>query len=626
MGRRAASKSRGFASGYRLVLLATIVLASFTAIGVRLVHLHVIDRDKLVSYVDRARRSIIIEQARRGDIYDARGDILATSRSEVTLAIDPWSLVEWLDYEKNELRRETLRVSEQQKRARLAQLLQMSAQDVERLYEPRMRSVPIEEDTRDGTPDGLIRDRWVKLREGVGESLFTEILNDPPRGLTSSRSYRRTYPRDQLAAHLIGYVNKEETAAAGVESFADFYLRGQDGWRESERDGLRRELAQFRSREVPATDGYSITLSIDSAIQHLIEVELQRIAENYQPEKATIIVSDPHSGFILGLANYPTFNLNQYSTAPLEHQKNTAITDLIEPGSTFKIIPAAGVVEAGLANANTLIDCASEVVMYNGKPRRLMRDDHPFPEPVPVSKVISWSSNRGATRLAMMLGDQRFYDYARAFGIGEASGFPFGGEVNGILYRPEKWSGSDITRLPAGYSVAVTPLQIHYAMATIASGGELMRPQVIKEIRDARGETVYTFGGVARRRVVSQRTAEEMARMLMGVVTEGTGRIAALPGYEIAGKTGTAQKIIDGRYSNRDHVGSFVGFFPATRPRVVISVIVDDANLPNGRTASGSAVAAPSFKRVAEQLISYLDIKPVADLSQHRLALEGGRR
>src|SRR5690606_9969997 len=181
----------------------------------------------------------------------------------------------------------------------------------------------------------------------------TQILEEAPRGLTGSRNYRRVYPRRQLAAHLIGYVNKEDTAAAGLERFADFYLRGQDGWRESERDGLRRELAQFRSREVPAIDGYSVVMSIDSAIQHLIEAEVQRIADVFQPDKASIIVSDARTGFILGLANHPTFDLNAFNTAPLEQQRNVAITDLIEPGSTFKIVAAAAALEAGLVTPDT---------------------------------------------------------------------------------------------------------------------------------------------------------------------------------------------------------------------------------------------------------------------------------
>lgn len=626
MKRRAGAASRGYASNYRVVLLATAIFASFASIGVRLVHLHVIDREKLVSYVDRARRSIIIDQARRGDILDARGDVLATSRSEVVLAVDPWALVEYLEYEKDEVRREELRRIEREKRARLAAVLEMTPAQLEALYTPRMREVPLEQDTRDDNPDGLIRDRWVKLRDSLPESVYAQVLQIGAKGITGQRSYRRTYPRGQLAAHLIGYVNREDVAAAGMEAFADFYLRGQDGWRESEKDGLRRELAQFRSREVPATDGYSVVLSIDSAIQHILETELHRVAEVFRPEKATIIVSDARSGFILGLANHPTFDLNAFNTAPLEHQKNIAVTDVFEPGSTFKIVSAAGALEAGLVNPNTLIDCSPDVVEYHGKPRRLMRDDHPFPHPIPVSDIITWSSNRGATRLAMLLGDQRFYEFSRAFGIGETSGFPFGGEVRGMLAPPERWSGSDITRIPAGYSVAVTPLQIHYAMGTIASGGELMRPQVIREIRDGRGETVYTFGGVSRRRVISERTAGQLARMLASVVTEGTAKAAAIPGYEIAGKTGTAQKIVDGRYSRQHHVGSFVGFFPASRPRVVVTVIIDDAKLPGGRTNYGSAVAVPTFRKVAEQLIPYLDIKPVTEPTRGLLAMEGGRR
>jgi cell division protein FtsI/penicillin-binding protein 2 len=627
VSRRARVSSRGFASSYRLVLLATVVLVCFVSIGVRLVHLHVLDRQQLVSYVDRARRSIIVEQARRGDILDTRGDILATSRTQVTLAVDPWALVEYLDFEKDPVRRERLRLVEQEKRARLAALLGMPAAELERLYEPAMRGGAAVAEVAEGELAPVTRNRWVKLRDEVDESVFAEVLKIAPRGLTHQRAYRRVYPRNQLASHLIGYVNREDTAAAGVERFADFYLRGQNGWRESEKDGLRRELAQFRSREVPATDGYSVMLSIDSYVQDMIEKEIERIVELFTPQKATIIVSDAQTGFILGLANYPTFNLNEFNIAPIEHQKNVAITDLIEPGSTFKIIPAAGALEAGLVTPTTRIDCNVETIDYRGKPRRLMRDDHPVAYAMPVTEIIARSSNKGATLLALKLGDRGLYDWARNFGIGEASGFPFGGEVNGILNDPSRWSAIDITRIPAGYSVAVTPLQMHFAYSTIASGGDLMRPQIIKEIHDARGETVYEFGPVARRRVVSEQTAQQMARMLVDVVSEGgTAAKIAMPGYQIAGKTGTAQKLIDGKFSNRNHVGSFVGFFPASRPRVVITVVVDDARVPGGRTGYGGTVAAPSFKRVAEQLIPYLDIKPVPDHGTNLLAMEGGRR
>ena len=216
---------------------------------------------------------------------------------------------------------------------------------------------------------------------------------------------------------------------------------------------------------------------------------------------------------------------------------------------------------------------------------------------------------------------------ARAFGFGEKSGFPFGGEVSGFLNTPDKWSGVDITRIPAGYSISATPIQIHYAMATIARGGLLMRPQIIRQVRDASGEVVYNFIGSVRRHVITTRTAEQMARMLQGVASpDGTAPMAAIPNFEVAGKTGTAQKLINGHYSEHNHVGSFVGFFPASRPRVVISVIVDDAKVPNGRIAYGATVAAPSFKRIGEQLIQYLDIKPAIEPGRNLLAMDGGRR
>lgn len=622
--------SKGFASNYRIVLLASGVFLGFVGVGFRLLQLHVLDRERLVRHVDRARDSFVVEQARRGDILDARGDVLATSRSLIVLGVDP----------------QALRPEDESKWPELARLIGMPASELTRIFRTKTRSTGdapeavasasgptalpainlatvVDETAASG--ERLVR--WAKLSESVEESTYDQILKLGVKGVYGTRSYRRTYPRNGLAAHVVGFVNKEDTPASGVESFADFYLRGQDGWRESEKDGLRRELAQFRTREVRPTDGFSVMLSIDSAVQHMVEAELAAIVEKFNPKKATIIVSDARSGFILGLGNYPSFNLNEFFRAPMETQKNVSITDQLDPGSTFKIVAAAGALEDGLVTPGMRFDCTSETTVYKGKTLRLMRDDHVWDHALSVSEIISHSSNRGAALLAMKLGDQKFYDWARAFGFGEASGFPFGGEISGQLNSPDKWSGIDITRIPAGYSIAATPMQIHYAMGVIASGGELMRPQIIREIRDSRGETVYTFGGVARRRVISEQTAQQMARMLQGVVeTGGTATNAAIPGYLVAGKTGTAQKIIDGRYSNKNHVGSFAGFFPANDPRVVITVIVDDANVTNG-SGYGRTVAAPSFKHLAEQLISYLDIKPAVPVAGRPLfALEGGRR
>jgi cell division protein FtsI (penicillin-binding protein 3)/stage V sporulation protein D (sporulation-specific penicillin-binding protein) len=590
--------SKGFASNYRMVLLVTGIFLCFGGIGARLVWLHVLERDDLLKYLEQARRSFLVENARRGNIRAARGEILATSRTLIDVGLDP----------------HMLRPEDEARWPELAQLLGIKLSDI-RAAAARRTPETSDDDGRDAKPV-----QWVKLAEGVDEALFqgdkdrhiVGVQDLKIRGVYGNRVYRRFYPQNSLAAHLIGYVNREEVPAAGVEHYMDFFLRGRDGWRESERDGRRQELAQFRSREVPAIDGFDVVLSIDTYVQHLIENELQTIAAEYSPGKATIIVSDARTGFILGLANYPTFNPNEYNKAPIDALRNFAVADVFEPGSTFKIVAASGALNEGLVTPNSAFDCGLTEIDYHNRHLRLPREDHPFHE-LTVAEIISHSSNRGAAQLAMLLGDQRYYNYVRAFGFGQKTGFPFGGEVEGLLAPPKEWDGLTITRMPMGQSVAATPMQVHYAMAAIASGGVLLQPQLFRQVRDEHDTLVFGFEDLPRRRVISERTAQTMARLLMGVASsEGTAVEAAIPRFEVAGKTGTSQKVIDGKYSTTHHVASFVGFFPASRPRVVISVIVDDADArcPGG-VAYGRKVAAPSFRHIAEQLIQYLDIKPI---------------
>ncbi|MCC6416237.1 MAG: penicillin-binding protein 2 [Opitutaceae bacterium] len=617
--------SRGFASNSRIILVSVIVILSLAGIGTRLVFLHIIDREELLGQVEQVRRQVIVEHARRGNIYDSHLHLLAANQSVYNVGVDP----------------RVLRPEDRAKWPALASLLGVPFADLERIMttttrQARVPSAPgsiptavgvvfrigqpatnlptlaAEETTEDSATDATREKaiRWAKLAEDVNETTYEQVVALDIKGVYGNRIYRRVYPHNALAAHLVGYVNKAGVAAAGVENYADFYLRGQDGWREGERDGRRRELAQFRTREVQPVDGFNVVLSTDIIIQHMVEEELEAIAKKFNPAKATIIVSDAKTGFILALGNYPSFDLNAYNTAPLDVQRNFAITDQLDPGSTFKIVAAAGALNEGLVRPNTRFDCSIDSILYKGAVRRFMPDDHKYDHLLTVAEIISRSSNIGAAQLGMLLGEQRMYDYSSKFGFGEKSGFPFGGEISGTLNPVSKWSGIDITRIPAGYSISATPLQIHYAMGVIASGGELFRPQIIRQVRDSLGEVVYSFDSAVRRRVISTQVARDMARMLKGVTEKGgTADNAAIPGYEIAGKTGTAQKLINGAYSKRNHIGSFVGFFPASRPEVVISVIVDDAKVPGGN-AYGRTVGAPSFKRLAEQLIQYLDIKP----------------
>lgn len=599
--------SKGFASNYRIVVLATGIVFCFGGVAVRLVDLHVWQRAELLKYVEQARRTFVVENARRGSILDARGETLATSRPLIDVGLDP----------------RALRPEDEARWPELARLLGISVAAIRAAA--RSPNDALEDDERAAKPV-----QWVKLAEGVDESVYegdktgrNGIKDLKIRGVYGNRVYRRFYPHNSLAAHVIGYVNRDGVPAAGVERYMDFFLRGENGWRESERNGRRQELAQFQTRDVPPIDGYDVTLSIDMYVQHMIEAELQRIADKYSPLKATIIVSDARTGFLLGLANYPAFNLNEFNKAPLDALRNYAVSDVFEPGSTFKIVAASGALNDRLVTPDSAFDVGTGEVDYHGRHLRLPRDDHPA-QTLTVAGIISHSSNRGAAQLAMLLGDQRFYSYTRAFGFGEKTGFPFGGEVDGLLAAPKDWDGLTITRMPMGQSVAATPLQVHYAMAAIADGGVLLRPQLFREVRDDRGNLVFDFTEVPHRQVITEATADTMARLLMGVATpDGTAPEAAIPHFEVAGKTGTSNKVIDGKYSDRHHVASFVGFFPASRPRVVISVIIDDADArcPGG-VAYGAKVAAPAFQHIGEQLIQYLDIKPITDLPGGRFAMQ----
>jgi len=657
--------SRGFSSSYRTTLLAGFVFAMFAGLGVRLVWLHVIDRDVLLRSVADARLQIIPENARRGDIVDAKGALLATSEPVIMLGVDPQSL----------------HPGDEAKWPRLAALIGMPLERLRTILTTRFQpaaaaaaravspvsdagglafhfgataqvptaATPVMdsegESAADDEPDdeGHRPIRWAKLSDQISESTYSEIVKLNIRGLCMNRVYRRDYPDRDLAAHVIGYVDHEERPVAGMEHYADFFLRGERGWRVSEKDPFGRELAQFRSRDVPACDGYSVKLSINAAVQRMAEDELAHVAQKYDPAKATIIVSDARTGFILALANYPSFDLNQYNQIPRGDQarmRNVAVADEYEPGSVFKIVAVSGALNEGLVTPSSTFDCTLEKIEYNGTMRSLPREDASdhFDHPLTVAEIISHSSNKGTDQLAMELGDRRFYDYARAFGFGQDTGFPVGGETAGSLKPPGKWDSLTITRMPIGQSVACSALQMHQAMCVIASGGLLLRPQIIRQISDAQGNVVYGFAdAVAVRRVITTSTARTMAHLLTGVTgSDGTAPEAAIPGYEVAGKTATAQKLLpvqmasgrtELRYSTAHHVASFIGFFPATRPQVVISVIVDDADARcPGHVAYGGKVAAPVFKHLGERLISYLDIPPPTDNPMLRtLAMEGGR-
>ena len=322
-----------FISPFRFYLVFIAVLVAFTSLGGRLVQLQVTDAEKYKKIALGVRENFITTPARRGDVVDRQGNLLATTRSVVEVGLDPHSIDE----------------EDLEKLPEAARILKLPLTELQDAASRKTRS----------TKSGELRFvRWVKLKDEVDEKTYRNLQALKIDGIYGNYKHSRLYPNHSLGSHVLGYVNKEGKACMGVEMFADYYLKGQDGWRESERDGRRREMPQYRSFEVLAKDGLNVELSIDRIIQGIAEDELQRVGEEFDPLSASILVTNPKSGEILAMANYPDFDPNQYNESELEHQRNRILTDLYEPGSTFKIVPVAGAMNEGLIEPEDIIDCS----------------------------------------------------------------------------------------------------------------------------------------------------------------------------------------------------------------------------------------------------------------------------
>lgn len=573
---------------WRLILIGFAGCAAFGAIFWQLGQLHLVRGPALAASAEDARRSLVPLEARRGDIRDSRGVLLAGTRPHVVVGIDP----------------AFFRDEDLPKLPELARILRVDPAEVKRAATTRYRS-------EGGRPI-----RWVRLGQ-VDDATYDAALALRVRGFYGTRGFERHYPAESLAAQILGFINREGVAVMGVEQQMDFYLRGQPGWRISESDGRRRELAAFRVREAPPVEGFNVVLTIDSVVQSMVEAEIRALAEQFSPDGISIIVTEARTGAVLAMANYPTFDPNRFWEFPLENQRNRAVTDSLEPGSTFKIVPVAAALEERLLTPETLIHCSLPVVQYAGRSVRLPSDVRELGE-IPLTTVVARSSNRGAAMIGMMLGSRRLHDYSALFGFGSRTNWPLGGEIAGRLHPVERWDGLTISRLPAGYAVSATPLQIHMATATLANGGLRQQPFLLSRVVDRSGANIMHFEPRAPVRVVSEETARTMADLLATVVSpEGTARRAALPGIRVAGKTGTSRKIIDGRYSRTDHFASFTGFFPAEAPELVVTVIVD--NPRSSGVGFGGVVAAPAFRNIAEGLVRYFAIeapRPDAELAR----------
>lgn len=520
-----------------------------------------------------AHRTAKIVTAKRGMILDRNLEVLAIDDTKILFGVDPYSADVDADLPKILI---------------LADMLELQPQFILEKCKKRREMV-----------DGNWRKiKWVPLCEIKGESLYEAVKTLHISGFYGMKQHKRRYPLGRTTCHITGFINHDNIASGGIERYMDFYLRGQDGYIESEKDGKRRELVRYRKKHIKHRDGFDVVLTIDKNIQNIAYAAVQNLVQKFSPDNISIIVSDVKTGELLALVNFPEYDPNDYGKFPIIAMKNLAASNVYEPGSVFKIIASSFVLERHLANEDTVFDCQIEKITHHGKQVVMPKDHVPF-DKLTLVEAIRKSSNRALAQMGLMLGEEQFYQCVREFGFGEKAGYGFDGESVGILPPPNRWDAWTITRMPIGHSIGAVPMQTHYAMSVIANDGVLLKPNIIRWVMHNQS-TVLTFNPIVKRRVISVETAKRMQKILHNP-DRGT-----LPcGVTFAGKSGTGQKIINNKYSHDHHTSSYSGFFPANAPRFVVTVIVDNAKVPHS-VAWGSVVASPAFKEIAENISKYI--------------------
>jgi cell division protein FtsI (penicillin-binding protein 3) len=431
---------------------------------------------------------------------------------------------------------------------------------------------------------------FVYLRRKMDATLGEQIDKLPFEGIDTVTEPKRTYPQGFLASQVLGLVGTDNTGLSGLEYAQDESLRGEDGARRLVKDALGEPISMIETKR--AQPGEDLALTLDASIQERTEAVLAEVGQTYTPLGATAVVMDPRSGEVLALANWPRVDANNVDGAPEYARKNRAIGENYEPGSTFKAFTVSGALEEKLVEPGTTLAVPAEITVAD----RTVGEAHDGGGGTKsVAQILAESSNVGSVMIGLKLGAKKFDRWVRRFGFGRPTGIDLPGEEGGIVLRPEHYSGSSMGNMPIGQGIAVTPMQMATAYTAIANHGVLRRPYIVKGHQPPP------------KRVLSRHTAEQVSHMLEGVLAAGgTAEEAQVEGYTLAGKTGTAEKAIEGGYSKTDFIASFIGFAPAKDPRLLVAVMVDT---PRGDIYGGT-VAAPAFERIMEFALPYLKIPP----------------
>ena len=445
---------------------------------------------------------------------------------------------------------------------------------------------------------------WLARRVSPDEARGVKALDI--KGIDYIKEPQRVYPNGVVASHILGFTDTDNNGLEGMELRFDKYLKGVMGYRYATRDAKQREVPGYDYREILPIDGDNIVLTIDSIIQSFAERELEDGYKKYHAKGACIIVMDPFTGDILALSNRPSFNPNNAKTSPPDFRRNRAICDFFEPGSSFKIVAASGLLEEKAVRPSEKFFCENGEYRWCGHTYH----DHKPHGWLEFRDVIKFSSNIGTMKAAQRLGPERLYKYIKKFGFGARTGIELSGEVTGITTHPSTWSKLSLCSISMGQEVTVTAIQLARAISVLANGGKLVKPRIVERIEDRTGHIIQKFESKKPQRVISEETSKEMRNILRGVVDDGTATLAEVEGYFPAGKTGTAQKVeSNGTYSHRKFTASFIGFVPYDDPKFVIVVIMDEPR----PFYYGGVVCTPVFKKVAGELMRYSKIYPKLD-------------
>ncbi|MDG5767397.1 penicillin-binding transpeptidase domain-containing protein [Balneolales bacterium ANBcel1] len=567
------------------VVFGLLLLMPF-AIGLQIIRVQWLEGAQLRALWSEQAIDVISIPAQRGLILDSEGRELVGNTVTYTVAVDPLLPGTTRD-DLNRFAEELAKVGTRQAS----------------WYQQRIRSAPP-------------ASRYVVLERNLSSEAADYVRNFDHRAVILEEQYRRRYNYESLASHVIGYVNRELNGMGGMEASYNDYLRGRDGERQVRRDRSGRIRAYVGAPRKQPEQGYTLVSTIDAHVQAIAEEELRLGVERARAARGSIVIMDPRTGAIKAMANYPSFDPNHPADAPSEHRRNTIVADMIEPGSTFKLVTAVAALENNLVQLDEQFDTGNGRRLISGQ---MMRDHDPLGT-ISFHEAIQKSSNIATSEVAGRVSSETFYQYVRNFGFGSQTYIDLPGEESGSLRKPWQWSAVTKPWLSIGYEVQVTPLQMAQAYAAFANNGVMMRPYIVEKVLDERGREVKRNRPQEVRRVIKPETIEKLTPVLESVVTDsGTAQFARIDGFRIAGKTGTAQKFIDGRYQAR-YLASFAGFFPADAPRYVCLVMLDEPRI----SYYGGFISGPVFRNVALRLIGLddeLHLAPVEEDEQRMWAV-----